>query len=202
MDLNINTLIWLPLGLGLLGFVEPCSIGGHLVFLSTQENRTPYQRVAAVASFTLSRSLVTGIFGAIAAFLGESLISIQTSAWVVFGVIYFSLGVSFLFDRTGIAMRKIDLAPGAWKRIRNPAILGLVFGFNIPACAAPVLFGLLALAATTGTALNGFLMMFVFGLALSAPRIAVSISPKLADSLNRIGQWMKHRFWLMGPVTS
>ena len=60
MDLNINTLIWLPLGLGFLGFVEPCSIGGHLVFLGTQENRTPYQRVAAVATFALSRSLVDG----------------------------------------------------------------------------------------------------------------------------------------------
>ena len=97
-------------------------------------------------------------------------------------------------------MRKIDLAPGAWKRIRNPTFLGLVFGFNIPACAAPVLFGLLALAATTGIALTGFLMMFVFGLALSAPLVAVSISPKLADRLNRIGQWMKHRFWLTGLV--
>lgn len=33
MEISFQTLVLLPVGLGLLGFIEPCTIGGHLLFL-------------------------------------------------------------------------------------------------------------------------------------------------------------------------
>src|SRR3546814_1366678 len=60
-------------------------------------------------------------------------------------------------------------------RLRGSAGLGLLFGLNIPACAAPLLLALLAGAATTGaTLLSGFVALAVFGLALSLPLVARS----------------------------
>lgn len=200
MDLSPFTLVLLPLGLGILGFLEPCTIGGHLVFLDTQVDRSTPHRVAAALMFTAARSLMMGLFGALIGLLGQTLISIQTSAWFAFGVIYLLLGLTFLLNWSSLFKQKIELAPVAWTHARNPVVLGFSLGLNIPACAAPILFGLLALAATAGSALAGFLMMFLFGLALSIPLVAVALAPTLSERLNRIGHWMKRCTWLIGLV--
>src|SRR3546814_18124998 len=71
-------------------------------------------------------------------------------------------------------------------RLRGSAGLGLLFGLNIPACAAPLLLALLAGAATTGaTLLSGFVALAVFGLALSLPLVAVVLVPAAARLLDR-----------------
>ena len=53
---------------------------------------------------------------------------------------------------------------------RGPVALGLLFGLNIPACAAPLLFVLFGTAAVGGaTVMQGFVSLALFGLALPAP---------------------------------
>lgn len=65
--------------------------------------------------------------------------------------------------------------------------MGLLFGLNIPACAAPLLLALLAGAAGSGaTALGGFAMLAVFGLGLSVPIIAVVLIPSAHGLLDRV----------------
>ena len=166
MEFTALELVILPIGLGLFLFVESCTIGGHLLFLETQNNRQRLARIHAVLTFIVSRSIVAGLFGVPIAFLGHKIISVQTGFWLVFGVIYLVMGFLFLIGRTNLVKRKISLAPKAWKSAESPLVLGIAFGLNIPACAAPILFGLLGLAATTGTVIIGFLMMFLFGLFL------------------------------------
>jgi len=153
LDYSLQTLVILPIALGLLGFIEPCTIGGHLVFLDTQKERPEAAKIKAVVIFLLTRSVVAGLFGALITFLGQGLISFQTGIWLVFGLIYLAIGVLFLTGKAGAIKHRIDLAPAAWKTAQNPFYLGLAFGFNIPACAAPILFGLLGLATTTGSVL-------------------------------------------------
>lgn len=180
MNLTALELILLPMGLGLLGFVEPCTIGRHLLFLDTQANRSHREKIGALLAFMVTRALVSGLFGAIIAFLGQSIISIQTSFWLVFGAIYLLIGAAFLLGKAGLINQKISLASKAWKRAQSPLILGIAFGLNIPACAAPIVFGLLGLAATTGTIATGFMTMFLFGLFLSSPLALFALSPKIA----------------------
>ena len=200
MDVGWHALVWLPLGLGLLGFIEPCTIGGHLVFLDTQAERTRSTRIGAALTFSLMRALMTGLFGAFIAFVGQSLIVVQTVVWVIFGSIYVGIGAAFLFGKSGLLKWNINLAPKTWRQVTHPIALGLAFGLNIPACAAPVLFVLLSLAATTGTALSGFVMMFLFGLALSAPLVIFAVEPNLSIWLSRAREWMKRRAWLTGAI--
>ncbi len=200
MELGLYALIFLPAGLGLLGFVEPCTIGAHLLFLDTQKGRSRSQKIEAVLVFILVRSLVAGLFGAGMAFLGQSLIGVQSGAWLVFGVIYLFVGVLFLTGYAAMVKRQLDFAPQTWKRARNPFVLGLAFGLNIPACAAPILFGLLGLATTTGTLVAGFWMMFVFGLFLSAPLMVFAIVPKFSAGLERVAFKFAHGGRLVGFV--
>lgn len=200
MEFTTLEFIFLPIGLGLLGFIEPCTIGGHLLFLETQADRSRREKLNAVLTFVATRALVSGLFGAVIAFLGQAIIGIQTSFWLVFGVIYSAIGIAFLIGRSGLIKHRISMAPAAWKRARNPIVLGLAFGLNIPACAAPIVFGLLGLAATTGTVTTGFLMMFLFGLFLSSPLALFAAVPRLASWLETLGTKMKRMRWLIGVV--
>jgi len=200
MEVSVFTLILLPVGLGLLGFIEPCTIGGHLVFLDTQKNRSRAQKINSVAVFVATRAIITGAFGAFIAFLGSRLIGVQTGMWLVFGSVYLLIGLAFVFGRAGLIKQRINLAPQAWKKTQNPVVLGLAFGLNIPACSAPILFGLLGLAATTGTILTGFSMMFLFGLFLSVPLVFFAAIPKWGDWLGNVAQKLRKSTWVIGFI--
>gem|GEM_PF-235662 len=200
LELSLQALVLLPIGLGLLGFIEPCTIGGHLLFLDTQKDRGAPEKIRAVLVFILVRSITAGGAGAIIAFIGQRLIGAQTGIWLVFGIIYLLVGLAFILGRAGLIKRRMALAPAAWKKARNPAVLGLAFGLNIPACAAPILFGLLGLAATTGTMLAGFWMMFLFGLFLSAPLAVFAFVPRFSHGLDKFAQRLKGMRWTIGAV--
>jgi cytochrome c-type biogenesis protein len=200
MEFTLLELSLLPIGLGLLGFIEPCTIGGHLLFLETQNDRPRPEKINALLTFVVTRSLVAGLFGALIAFLGRNIVSAQTGVWLIFGLIYLAIGLAFLTGRAGFIKRKISVAPAAWKSARSPLVLGLAFGLNIPACAAPILFGLLGLAATVGTVATGFSMMFLFGLALSSPLALFAAVPRFAAWLEIFGERMKRMRWLLGVV--
>ncbi len=200
MEFTLTTLVLLPLGLGLFGFLEPCTIGGHLVFLDTQAGRSRRQKVSAVLVFIAARAMLTGLFGAALGALGAVLIDAQTWLWIGFGVVYLLIGLAFLARSTGRMRRRIRLAPETWRHARNPVVLGLAFGLSIPACAAPILFGLIGLAATTGSILAGFGMMALFGLGLSLPLLGIALVPRLANALTRLGQKMKGKGWILGLI--
>lgn len=197
---SLITLVLLPLGLGLLGFIEPCTIGSHMMFLASQQGRSRNERSRALASFIAARVFVTGAFGGAAVFVGERLIDVQTTFWLAFGLLYLLIGATFILGRAGFLKRHPDFAPSAWRQASNPLVLGLAFGFNIPACAAPILFGLLGLAATGGSVIGGSFMMAMFGIGLSAPLVPVALVPRLASWLDRLSKLIGRRRGLLGGV--
>ena len=199
MDITAAT-VALSFGLGLLGFVEPCTIGTHLLFLGAQRTRATQQRLAAVAIFLTARIVVMGGFGGLIVVVGQRLIGVQTGAWLVFGAIYLLLGLGFLFGWERALRHRIGLAPEQWKTASNPLFQGLAFGLNIPACAAPILFGLIGSAVASGSASTGFLMMSVFAVGLSLPLLPLSAVPRLAALLDRLADWLRPRRWLFGAI--
>lgn len=137
-------------------------------------------------TFTLVRTLIMGSFGALATLLGHHLIKTQTGLWLVFGSLYVLIGVAYAVGRADVFKRRIDVAPTAWKVTANPLVLGVAFGLNIPACAAPILFGLIGLAASSGAVTLGFATMAVFGLALSLPLALFAASPAASSLAARL----------------
>ena len=109
---------------------------GHLVRLRGLAGRTRAERIEAALAFAGARSLVTGLFGALIGFLGESVISVQTGAWFVFGAVYLALSLVFLFAGAGLIKWSIEFAAGADERICNAAVQGFLLWLNISACAA------------------------------------------------------------------
>jgi cytochrome c-type biogenesis protein len=188
------------LGLGLLGFVEPCTVGGHLIFLRSMADKSLRTRTGAALAFTLVRTLMMGAFGAVVVVLGKSLIDVQTALWLIFGSLYILIGIAYGVGRAGVFERHVDFVPSAWKAAENPFVLGAALGLNIPACAAPILFGLIGLAASSGAVTLGIATMAVFGLALSAPLVVLAASPASASLADRLMGVRPRTRWVLAAV--
>ncbi len=182
LEPTFTSLVALPVGLGLLGFVEPCSIGSTLVFIKHIEGKDGAAKLAQVGLFALVRAVFIGLLGVLAVVLGTAFFGLQRVAWIVLGAAYVALGLLYLTGRASILMTSLGPSMARLSDARGSATLGLLFGLNIPACAAPLVFALLGAAAAAGAAgatlVTGFVSLALFGLALSLPLIvAVLFAP-------------------------
>ena len=181
--------ILLPIGLGLLGFLEPCSLGANLLFLNLLASAGPGRRVHEALVFAATRSLFLGLLGAIAALAAQPLARAQAGYSLILGGFYIGLGVASL-----AAMWKWTLPasidPGRLlvRRAWRAAPLGVSFGLTAPACAAPLFFALVGQASPGGAA-RGFTMLALFGFALSAPLVAIAAFPQADALLLRARAW-------------
>lgn len=179
IDASITGLVIVPAGLGLIGFVEPCSIGSSLVFVKYLEGRNGTAKVVETTLFALTRATFIGLLGASAALIGALFLDLQRGGWLLLGGAYVALGLLVATGRARALM--VTIGPGL-RTLSGPrasAGLGLLFGLNIPACAAPLLFALLAGSATAPgmTLLSGFVALAIFGFALSLPLVAIVSIP-------------------------
>jgi cytochrome c-type biogenesis protein len=190
MTESLIAAVLLPIGLGLFGFVEPCTIGSTLVFVKVIEGRPPAERLWQVGVFTATRALFIGALGAVAVLAGSAFIGFQRAMWIGLGALYITLGLLFLANRAGYLMTTLGPSLARLGGLRGSALLGLLFGLNIPACAAPLLFVLLGAAAGGGasgaTLLNGFWSLALFGLALSLPLAVAVLIPAARVALDRL----------------
>ena len=192
-ELDLFQLVILPVGLGLLGFVEPCSIGSSMILVKVIEDQSAATRIAQVGVFALTRALLIGALGALAALIGTILLDLQKGAWLLLGLLYVAIGTFYAVGKAGLLMRSFGPSLSRLVGLRGSIGLGLLFGLNIPACAAPLIFALLGAAAlggsVGGTVALGFVSLGLFGLALSAPLVlAVFWEPgrRLLDRLARL----------------
>lgn len=192
--------ILLPVGLGLLGFIEPCSIGSTLVFIKLMEGRPAAVKLRQVGMFTAARAVFVGTLGAIAVVVGSAFIGFQKVMWSALGALYVALGLLFVTGRAGYFMTSLGPSLARIGEVRGSAALGLLFGLNIPACAAPLLFALLGAAAASGvsgaTLGYGFLSLALFGLALSLPLAIAVLIPAARRALDWLaGLSRRIPFW-------
>jgi cytochrome c-type biogenesis protein len=177
----------LPIGLGLFGFVEPCSIGSTLLFIKLIEGRPTAVKIGQVATFALTRAVFIGLLGAAAALIGAAFLGFQKAGWLVLGLVYLAIGILYLTGHVAWLMRAIGPRLASLGNLRSSAALGTLFGLNIPACAAPLLLALLAASASSATAggvAGGFVSLALFGLALSLPLVVAVLFRRAQRSLD------------------
>ena len=176
----IWSLFFVPLGLGLLGFIEPCSIGASLLFLKSVEGNPPAVKMMQAGVFTLTRALFIGTLGAIAAVVGTVFLGFQRFGYILLGTLYVALGLIYLSGQASRLMRSLGPSLGRLSGVQGAAALAVFFGLNVPACAGPLLAAVLGSAAVTGAAKvgQGFFMLALFGFGLSLPLlVALAFGP-------------------------
>lgn len=200
MAIVLTGSILIPVGLGLIGFVEPCSIGATLVMVKALEGKSAAGKVAQMGIFAGTRAVFIGLLGILAALLGTAFLGFQKAGWFLLGAIYLGLGAIYLAGMAGRLMVSIGPSLRRLSNARGSAALGVLLGLNIPACAAPLIFALLGAAAAGGASgssvTGGFVSLALFGLALSLPLIlAVLFAPSrhaidwLASLSARLPAW-------------
>lgn len=209
---EVTGFLLLPIGLGLFGFIEPCAIGATLLFIKTMEGSPTKTKVAQVIAFTLSRAAFTGLLGASAVVIGSLFLGLQKAIWLAVGLLYAAIGVLYLAGRIAPLMRSIGPRLAALSSPRGSIALGSALGLVIPACAAPLLLALLAIAAAGGASgsniFQGFASLALFGFALSLPLVvAVLFAPArraldwLAAQSRRVPVWTGILFIALGAFS-
>lgn len=199
-EFGLMNTVALPIFFGLFGFIEPCSIGSTLVMVKQMEGRTSSEKIAQMLMFAGTRGLFIGLLGLVVAAVGTAFLGFQRGAWLLLGLFYLALGLMYLSGRAGLLMRSVGPGLDRLRSTRGAAGLGLLFGLNIPACAAPLILALLGLAAAGGASAadlaSGFVSLALFGLALSLPLVvAVFFAParvlldRLAALSRRMPRW-------------
>ena len=193
-------MVLLPLGLGLLGFIEPCSIGSTLLFVKYLEGKSPTNKLSQAIVFAGARAIFIGLLGMLAVLVGNAFLGFQRAAWIILGTVYILLGLPYLLRKTQALRLSLSLNLGRVSPLRSSALVGVLFGLNIPACAAPLIIALLATAAASGsvgaTVAGGFISLGLFGLALSLPLVAVLLfepGGRALDGLASLSQRLP--FW-------
>lgn len=132
--------------------------------------------------------------------VGGAFVGLQKAAWVLLGAVYVCLGALYLTGRIKVLMLSIGPSLARLSGARGSVGLGLLFGLNIPACAAPLIFALLGMAAAAGlageTLAAGFISLGLFGLALSLPLVVAVLFEPARRALDRLaGRSERLPFW-------
>lgn len=195
--MELYQIILIPIAFGLLGFVEPCSIGANIIFLGYLDSRAGSRTLEAV-KFTITRALFLGLIGLAVGIAGQSLRIGAYSYSLGLGVLYVALGLVGIFSRyRGSGLGSLDL--GRYLPKEGAIPLGVIFGLSAPACSLPLFLALIGFGAIKGAGI-GFLTLFLFGLALSAPLLWIAGSKKADEALRRLGRFARRIPYLSESV--
>lgn len=203
---EINSLI--AFSAGLISFFAPCVLPllpayiGYITGVSFADLQTfgykPFFRKLLLSSlfYILGFSIVFVLLGTAAAGIGVSLRRYDFLIQRIGGLVILILGLEFagILNLPFLARTRQFTLPAWTQKLGyfRAFFLGLVFATAWTPCVGAVLGSILALAASSKTALEGASLLFVYSLGISTPFIIVSLTlapaPKyLAFISKRIG---------------
>jgi cytochrome c-type biogenesis protein len=185
-------------GAGVASFLAPCLVPllpAYLGIIAGEavEARDPARAVPATLLFVLGFSLVFAGFGATAGLLGSALTEVQDGVQRVGGVVVAIMGLVLLGVIRGPLARERRLIGrvGRMSGPLRPVVVGVAFGAAWSPCVGPLLGAALTVAAGSGDAGRGAVLLFAYALGIGVPFLVASLglasSPRLAGWLRRIG---------------
>src|SRR5260370_1976469 len=118
---GIMGLVALPCGVGLLGFVEPCTMGSTLVFIKHIEGLDRAEKLIEVGLFAITRALFIGALGVTAAMLGTAFLGFQRGAWIALGALYVVIGTVYVIGCAGALLMAAGATPFGPAVLLGPA---------------------------------------------------------------------------------
>jgi cytochrome c-type biogenesis protein len=133
--------------------------------------------VAGTALFVLGFSAVFATEGVAFGGLGSVLRTHVAGLTQILGGLTIILGLLFagVFDRFPITGRIIRPSVRPRAGLAGAPVLGVLFGLSWTPCIGPTLSVVMGLALTSGTAVRGAVLMFVYGLGLGIPFLIVAL---------------------------
>ncbi|MFN2607449.1 MAG: cytochrome c biogenesis CcdA family protein [Acidimicrobiales bacterium] len=185
-------------GAGVASFLAPCVVPLVPAYLGIVAGGSgeggPARSVPATVVFVAGFASVFAGLGAVAGEVGSSLHQVQGVVQRVGGVVVIVMGLALLGvlrrGPLGRERRLLTRLPAGGGRLR-PFVVGVAFGAAWSPCVGPLLGAALAVAASTGQALRGTVLLAAYALGIGVPFLLASLglasSPGATARLRRVG---------------
>jgi cytochrome c-type biogenesis protein len=175
-------------GAGVASFLAPCVVPLVPAYLGIVASESGSARsgageaeavtsVRATAVFVLGFAVIFAALGAAAGLVGGSLLGVQSAVQRVGGVLVLVMGFALLGIVRGPFSgehRLLRAVPHVAAPLR-PFVVGVVFGAAWTPCVGPLLGAALTVAAASGQALRGTLLLVAYALGIGVPFLLASL---------------------------
>jgi len=193
-------------GAGVASFLAPCVVPllpAYLGIVAGEADAGPgaasepdgVRQVRATAVFVLGFAVIFAALGAAAGLVGGSLHGVQSAVQRIGGVVVIVMGLALLgVVRGPLAAdhRLVAAIPHVTGPLR-PFVVGVVFGAAWTPCVGPLLGAALTVAAASGQAVRGTLLLVAYALGIGVPFLLASLG--LASSAAA-----RRRLQQIGPI--
>ena len=194
---------------GILTFLAPCTlplVPAYLGFISGVDSEALKNPKTARAArrkifmnglaFIIGFSAVFIIFGVLAGFAGIALAPYRIWLARLGGIFVILFGLFMLgFFKLPFLQTEKRIPIPKWLTLGKPSsslFIGAAFAFGWTPCVGPILGSVLLLAGTSGTALQGGIMLTVFSAGLALPFLAIAaIFSKATVYIEKISKYLK-----------
>jgi cytochrome c-type biogenesis protein len=193
---------------GFIMFLAPCTlplVPAYLGFISGVDHKALENPETAKKArrtiflnglaFIVGFSIVFIIFGTLAGLLGSSLAAYRIWLTRIGGVLVILFGLFMLGVFKLPFFRGNSLPVPKWLTLGRPSsslLIGGAFAFGWTPCIGPILGSILLLAGTSGTALQGAVLLAIFSLGMAIPFILIAaVFSKATVFINKISKYLK-----------
>lgn len=178
---------------GVLTFTSPCGfvlLPTFFAFWFKERKRA----VLMTLAFAIGLIVAFALFGLIAGLVGDFFNQYRRFFAVISGVALVFFGM-LLFANKGFSFFNFKVDHVQKKSFFSIMSLGFFFAIGWSPCVGPVLGGVLFLAASLGTVINGILMLVFYGLGVVTPLLILSY---FSDKLDWAGaKWLRGRHFVI-----
>ena len=169
---------------GVLGSISPCILAMlpmNLGYIGTLEINSRWDAVRKAGAFVLGVVLITSLFGIVSGFAQAVMVSYKGHLFIAVGLIVLVMAAVMLEWVHLPLPQVVTRVPSA-----GPFVVGIAFALISSPCASPVLFGVLALAATSGSVLLSVTTMAAYGLGYTALIFMASLFAGLSKQVGNL----------------
>jgi cytochrome c-type biogenesis protein len=186
-------------GAGVLTSLTPCiypmiPISAAVISGTTGERASRLRTLGLTLTYVLGLALLYASVGLIAGLTGSLFGTIAASPWARFAIgnllLVFALAMWDVIPITAptrLVRWASGLGGGSYPAV---FLLGATSGIVAAPCGAPAFAAVLTWVSTTGSAVLGFLYLFVFSLGMTALLVVVGVFSGALARLPRSGRWM------------
>lgn len=183
---------------GLISFVSPCMLPMLPVYVSYFAGNADRKKanLPRALAFVLGFTLCFCLMGLFAGTLGSFLVRYQRMVSLVCGLIVILFGLAYLEIIPLPFFKGMDRGRTVTS-VFSAFVFGLVYSVSLTPCVGAFLGSALMLASSSGTAMQGLLLLVCYSLGLGLPFL---ISALLLEQLSGVFRWIKAHYEVINRV--